>query len=164
MVRARSSQASQLAAQLARRAEERILHRFFRRPQRVANRTEFQSLIVLQFEDHALARRKPFHGRSDARLNLFAKELPFGIERRAVFALALEEIRDAFLMSPGVRLGGLILGSGLTPPELIEAHVGDDPVEPGVETALETKAVEIAVNLEERLLINVARVFRALHQ
>src|SRR5580700_11349651 len=92
MAEARSSQASQLAAQLPRRAEKRILHRFFRRAQRVADGSQFQSLIVLQFENHALARRKPFHGRSDASLNLFAKQLPLGIERRAVFALALKEI------------------------------------------------------------------------
>src|SRR5580693_3524709 len=73
LAEARSSQASQLAAQLPRRAEKRILYRFFRRAQRVADGSQFQSLIVLQFEDNALARRKPFHGRSDACLNLFAK-------------------------------------------------------------------------------------------
>src|SRR5580693_2604870 len=164
MAEACSSQASQLAAQLPCRAEKRILHRFFRRAQRVADGSQFQSLIVLQFENHALARRKPFHGRSDASLNLFAKQLPLGIERRAVFALALKEIRDAFLMIPGVRFGRLIFWAGLTSSELIEADVGDDAVEPGVKAAFETKTVEIAVNLEERLLVNVARVFRALHQ
>src|ERR1700722_2011620 len=56
-VESRSSQASQLAAQLACRTEKRILHRFFRRAQCVADGAQFQSLVVLQFEYHALARR-----------------------------------------------------------------------------------------------------------
>src|SRR5207249_10212496 len=49
-------------------------------------------------------------------------------------------------------------------PILIEAHVGDDAVEPGVEAAFEAEAMQVAVNLEEGLLIDVARVFRPLHQ
>ncbi len=67
-------------------------------------------------------------------------------------------------MIPGVGLWSLILRPRLAPPQMIEANVGDNSVEPGIKAAFEAKAVKIAVNLEECLLINVPRVFRALHQ
>jgi len=61
-----------------------------------------------------------------------------------MFALAFKEIGDALFMISGVRFRRLILGPRLAAPQLIEANVGDDPVKPGVEAALETEAVQIA--------------------
>src|SRR4029077_12900807 len=98
---------------------------------------------------------KPLHRRGDARLNLFSKKLPFGIEGRAVFPLALKEIRDPFLMIPRVGFRRLILRPRLPASQLIEANVGNDPVEPGVKAAFETKTVKIAIYLEESLLLHV---------
>src|SRR5208282_785638 len=42
--------------------------------------------------------------------------------------------------------------------EMVEAEIGDDPVDPGVEGALEAEAAQILVGLEEGLLINVLGV------
>ena len=47
---------------------------------------------------------------------------------------------------------------------MIEADVGDDAVQPGVETAFETESMEVFVNFQEGFLINVAGIFVALHQ
>src|SRR5215471_21246628 len=47
---------------------------------------------------------------------------------------------------------------------MVQANVGDDAVKPGVEAALETEAVQIAVDLEKSFLVNVARIFRTLHE
>src|SRR5258708_33237549 len=41
---------------------------------------------------------------------------------------------------------------------MIEAEVGDDPVDPGVEGTFKTEAAQILVRLEEGLLINVLGV------
>ena len=46
-------------------------------------------------------------------------------------------------------------------PEVIKADIRDDPIDPRVESAFETKAVQIAINLKEGLLVNIARVFSA---
>src|ERR1700686_4459417 len=89
---ARSSELSQLAAQLAGGPEQRVLHRFFGGAQSIANGPQLQSLVMLHLKHHTLPRRKQFHRRGNARLDFFSEELPFGIERRAVLALAFKEI------------------------------------------------------------------------
>src|SRR5258708_20055201 len=47
---------------------------------------------------------------------------------------------------------------------MIQADIGDNAIKPGVETAFETEAMQVAVDLQEGLLIDVAGVFGALHQ
>jgi hypothetical protein len=119
---------------------------------------------VLQLEDDALARRKPLHRRRDPRLNFLPQKLPLGIERRAVFALPFEEIGDAFLMLRRVGFRRLILRTRLAAAQMIEAHVGDDAVEPGIKAALEAKPVKVAIDLQKGVLVHVPCVFLALHQ
>ena len=60
--------------------------------------------------------------------------------------------------------GRLIFGPRLAPPQLIEANVGDDAIEPGIKAALETESMEVAVDLQEGFLVDVARVLGTLHQ
>ena len=38
---------------------------------------------------------------------------------------------------------------------MVEAEVGDDAVDPGVEGALEAEVAEVAISLEEGLLLDV---------
>src|SRR5258705_1011272 len=47
---------------------------------------------------------------------------------------------------------------------MIQADIGDNAIKPCVETAFETEAMQVAVDLQEGLLIDVAGVFGALHQ
>src|SRR6185312_12199867 len=46
----------------------------------------------------------------------------------------------------------------LAPPQLVKAQVGDDPVNPGVERALEAKIADVPVSLQKRFLVNVLSV------
>src|SRR5712671_3825920 len=78
--------------------------------------------------------------------------------------LPLEKVRNPFVRMADVRLRSLILGTRLTTPQMIQANVCDDAVQPRVETALEAETMQVAVNFQEGLLINVARVLRTLHQ
>src|SRR6266576_1901332 len=94
----RSSQASQFMAEFARGAEKRVLHGFLGRAKGVPNRTELQALIVLHLKNNPFTRRQPLHRRGDARFDFLADESTFGVQRGAVFALALEEISDALLV------------------------------------------------------------------
>src|ERR1700676_285415 len=162
--RGSSSQFSQLTAQFARRAEKRILHGLFRGAQRIADGPQLQSLVMLHFKNNALAWRKQFHRRGYARLDFFSEEPPLRIERGTVLALAFEEIAEAFVVIRGVELGCWVFRPRLAAAQLVQAYVGDDAIEPGIEAALEAETMQVAVHLEERLLINVAGVFRTLHQ
>src|SRR5260370_13162752 len=47
---------------------------------------------------------------------------------------------------------------------MIQADIGDNAIKPGVETAFEAEAMQVAVDLQEGFLIDVAGVFGALHQ
>src|SRR5213078_1711032 len=100
-----------------------------------------------------------FHGAGDARLDFQSHHGALGIERRPVLALAFKKIGDAFFVVAGIELRRLIFGTGLPSAQVVQADIGDDAVEPGIEAAFEAKAVEIAVNLEEGFLINIAGIF-----
>src|ERR1700747_3061668 len=138
---ARSSQASQLGAQLACGAEQRILHRLFRSSQRVADRAQLQPLIMFHLKNDALPRRKPFHCQRYPSLNLLPEEPALRVQRWPMLALPLEEIRNPFIRVSGVALGGLILGARLAPPQMIQADVGHDAIQPGVKAAFKAEAM-----------------------
>jgi len=50
------------------------------------------------------------------------------------------------------------LFAGSIPPQVIQADVGDNTVDPGTEGALETEAVQLLVNLQKCLLMDVLSV------
>src|SRR6202521_5063361 len=81
-----------------------------------------------------------------------------------MLTLAFEKVSDSFVVVGGAELRRLVFGTRLAAAQLVEANVGHDAVEPSIKAALEAKPVEIAVHLQEGFLINVAGIFRALHQ
>jgi hypothetical protein len=81
-----------------------------------------------------------------------------------MFPLAFEEIGNAIVVATGAGLRRLVFGTRLAASQVIEANVGYNAVKPRVEAALEAKAMEIAIHLEEGFLINVTSIFRPLHQ
>jgi len=151
-------------AEFARGAEKRILHGFLGRAESVTDGPELQALIVLHLKHNAFARGQALHGYGDARLDFLADESALGVQRRALLPLALEKIGDALLVEAGIQFGSLIFGARLTAAQVVQANVGDDAVEPGVKAALEAETVEIAVDLEECFLVDVAGVLGALHE
>src|SRR5438445_2454513 len=151
-------------AEFARGAEKRILHRFFRGTENVADSPQFQSLIMLHFKNNALARRQALHGGGETRFDFFSNEGPFRVQRGTLLTLALEEVRNALLVEARAQFRSLIFGTRLAASEVVQTNVGNDAVEPGVKAALEAESVEIAVNLEECFLVNVPGVLGALHE
>src|SRR6266851_419492 len=81
-----------------------------------------------------------------------------------MLSLPLEKVGNSFVRMPAVCLRSLVFRARLTPPQMIQAYVCDNPVQPRVETALEAEAMQVAIDLQECLLVNVARVLRTLHQ
>lgn len=63
-----------------------------------------------------------------------------------------------------MRFRGLVFRPRLPPPQMVEANVRYDPVQPRVETAFEPKPVQIPENFQKGFLVNVPSVFGALHQ
>src|SRR5260370_15656865 len=66
-------------------------------------------------------------------------------------------------MDAGIQLRRLVFGPRLAPPQVVQANVRHDAVEPGIEAALEAETVKIAVNLEESFLVNVPCILGAFH-
>src|SRR5260370_40624379 len=118
-------------AELARGAQKRILHGFFGGAEGVTKRPQLQALIVLHLKHDPFTGRQTLHRRSDARLDFLADESALGVQRWAVFALALEEIGDALLVQSGIQLGRLVFRARLAAPQLVPAIRCDDAVEPG---------------------------------
>ena len=79
-----------------------------------------------------------------------------------MLALALKEVGDTFFVMTGIQFRGLIFRARLAAAQVIQADVGDDAVEPSVKAALETEAMEVAVDLEEGFLVDVASVLGSL--
>src|SRR5712671_6005926 len=119
---------------------------------------------MLHLEHHSFPRRQPFHRFRDPGSYLVPHQPPFRVQPRPQFALEFKEIARTFIQPVQMYFGSLIFRACLPPPQMIQTHVGHDAVQPGVETAFEAEAVQIAVNLQEGFLVNVARVFWTLHQ
>src|SRR6266550_7606137 len=151
-------------AEFARCAEERILHGFLGRAERVTNGSQLQALIVLHLKNDAFARRKTLHGSGDARLDFLADEGALGVQRRALLTLALEKVGDALLVKAGIQFRSLIFRARLAAAQMVQANVGYDAVEPGVKAALEAETMEIAVDLQECFLVDVSGILGALHE
>src|SRR5882762_7197096 len=89
-----SSEFSQLAAEFPSGPEQRVLDRFFTGAQGVANGAQLQALVVLRFENDALARRQPLHCGGKPPLDFLADQMALGIGGGPLFLLAFKEIRD----------------------------------------------------------------------
>src|SRR5260370_12130113 len=119
---------------------------------------------MLHLEPPASRRTRPLHRFRDPRLYLVPNQPPFRVQPRPQFTLKFKKIARTFILPVQMYFGSLIFRTCLPPPQMIQAYVGHDAVQPGVETAFEAEAVQIAVNLKEGFLVNVARIFWTLHQ
>jgi len=118
--------------------------------------------MMLQFENHALARRKPRHSFFNVPPQFLSEENFLGICIRAHFGLAIEEILRVAFRS--LRRRSLILRTAGAPPQMIESRVRNNPVEPGVEATFEAKSVQVAVGSEKTFLVDVPGVFRPMDE
>lgn len=119
---------------------------------------------MLQLEDHALARGKSQHRCGDAVPDFFAQQGSFRVGIELLGRLAVEEIGVDAVGFSGCRFRGLILGAARAAAQVVQANVGHHAVEPSVKAALEAEIVQVAVDLEEGVLIEVAGVFGAARQ
>src|SRR5512146_136044 len=110
---------------------------------------------MLHLENHALSRSQSCQRPRDPRSQLAPHQVPLRTRSRPVVR---DLVDDAVLFTGGVGYDGRIFLAHLALAEMIEAEVGDDPVDPGVERTLEAEAAEVSIRLEERVLVDVARV------
>src|SRR5580704_2952241 len=91
-----------------------------------------------------------------------AEQLALWICSCARFRLAIEKVTRCSFAFIGRR--GLIFFSAGSAAQVIERNVSHNPVQPSIEAALKSKAVQISVNPEKAFLINVAGIFTAVDQ
>jgi hypothetical protein len=112
---------------------------------------------VLELEDQALAGAEAGEGGLESAGDFLSPVGLLGVVSGAVFGQAVEELRAAV-----AGFGGLLFAAAGGAAQVVEADVHHHPVDPGGEARLEPEAAEGAVNLQERLLIKIARlIFRA---
>src|SRR6185312_634937 len=135
--------------------EQTILSCFLSGAQHFANLPQTHSLVVPQLEHHALARRqlsqRVFHALPD---------------------LPAEQTSERVAFDPGLRRGigavqspfrsghnhGLLFAN-LSFAQLIQAQVRRNPVQPGVEAAIEAEMIQVAVHPQERFLVHIPGIF-----
>src|ERR1700722_10018283 len=155
-----SKQSFQLRPQLARRAEQGVLHSLFRGAQRVADRAQLQPLIMFHLKHHPFTRRKQIKCGGNSPANLEPPHAAFGIRERSLILLPVEEIAGhSISIQIGRKFRRLIFRTAASAAQMIEAYVGDDPVRPSIEAALEAETWQIFIDFQERFLVNIAGIF-----
>src|SRR6266446_9616656 len=96
-----------------------------------------------QLENHSLARRQLSQSRDDAGTQLPVPQASLRIAGRALF---LDPVGPVHLSIGGIDAGGLLFPD-LPLPQMVETDVGHDPVQPGVEAAIEPERVNVPVDL-----------------
>src|ERR1700677_966441 len=117
---------------------------------------------MIHLEHNALAGRKPLHRVANFLAYFLPEQTLFWVRSRRKFRLAIEEIPRAAFRFLGY--GSLILAMARAATQVIEPHIRDDAVKPGVKAAFETKTVKVAVDTQKTFLVNVAGVFGAMDQ
>jgi hypothetical protein len=143
-----------------RSPEKTVLSRFLRHAERRADGAKPHSLKVAHFENHTLARGKLIEDFSNPRIHLTAHELALRIY---IGALLGNELQPVDFPAPGL-YGYRFFFADFALPDLIEAQVRYDPVEPGAEGAIETKFGKVPVDPQKSFLVHVARVFFRMQQ
>src|ERR1035437_2845534 len=145
-------QSRQLCSQLLCRSKERILGGFFRSVQHFSNHAQPQSLVVLQFKNHPLARRQLLQRGLNPLSQYLAVQLLAGVRKRPVVRNRGQQVN---LPAGVIHQHRAVLAPRLAPPQLVQAKIGHNPVNPRIKRALKPEISQIPVGLQEGLLVNI---------
>jgi hypothetical protein len=110
---------------------------------------------MLQFKNHALPGSQP----AERQQNLFAQltrhQIALRIRQSTVIGDAIQKIN--FLPRRVDRNRGIFL-AGLALPQMVQAEIGNNPVNPGVEGAFKAKVANVAIRFEKSFLVDVLGV------
>src|SRR5579863_806288 len=150
-----SSHIPERSPQFLRGPEQRILRRLFRRMQNLTHRAQLQSVIMLQFEHHALPGRKLFERSRNPRAQLPPHQIALRIRPRPPIGHLIKQI---VLAAVGIFRHRRIFLAHVSLAQVIQTQVRDDPVNPGIKGTLKQEAADVLVRLQERILINILGV------
>src|SRR4051794_6571730 len=102
-----------------------------------------------QFEYHSLPRRQLPERLFHALANLPAEQTPMRITSGTSFRSGIGSVQRSFRRR---NHRGLFLAN-LSLAQLIQAEVRRDPVQPGMETAIETELIQISIYAQESFLV-----------
>src|SRR5260370_8823619 len=142
-----SSQIRQRATQFLRCPEQSVLRRLFGRVQHFPDRPQLQSVVMLQLENHALARRQLFEGPPYSSTQFPPHQVPLGIRPAAPVRHLCQYVE---LLAFGIHSHRRVFFTHLFPANLVEAQIGDNPVDPLVKPASEAKPAHAPVPPEKR--------------
>src|SRR5215469_15633557 len=160
----RLSHFRQLQAQLVRRAEKRVFHRVLRSAQDGGYGLQLETLVMSQFEYHALAGRELVERPQNALAQLTIQGSALRTGARPLVGGAIQNRLLPLLVVAGIRLAISIAVVQLLAAQVITAQVSDDAIDPGIERALEAESSDIAVGAQKGFLINILGVFGRVRQ
>src|SRR5690349_18549160 len=110
---------------------------------------------MLELENQALAGAELAQRFLDSPCQLAPHQVALGVRLGSRILHSVEEVARALFCLDDGRL----FASYTAAAQVVEADVGDDTVKPRMKAALEAKAAQIAICLEKRFLVSIARVF-----
>ena len=126
----------QLETQFLRGSEQTILDRPLRRFEDLAYGSQLQALEMLQFKDHALAWGQRLQSAQNVCSQFSAQQLLLGI---VGWSVVRDSVQQVVLIALDVQIYRAIFSTASISPQMIQAEVGDNAVDPGREGALEPK-------------------------
>ena len=137
-------------------AEQAVFRRLFGSTNHFADGPQTQAFVVAQFKNRSLPGRELFESAVNLAAQLAIPHLTLGVGMRGTFFQLRHAIHHAF---GGFNDSGF-LPPNLTATEVVEADIGNNPIQPGVERTIEPESVEVPVDLQKSLLVDIARFIR----
>src|SRR5512146_1712264 len=108
---------------------------------------------MLHFKYHPLARSQSCQGPANPCAQFASHQVALGACAGAIVG---DLVDDAVLFAVGIGDDWSVFFPNLALAKVIEAKVGHDPVDPRIERTLKAEATEIAICLQERVLVDIA--------
>src|SRR2546422_11498346 len=112
---------------------------------------------MLHFKDHALARREPLKRGGDVPADFLTHQVALRVGSDPAFPLPVKEVGRPRLTA-GDNLRRLVFRAAVAPAHVVEAHIRDDAIDPGIKAALEAEAVHVLINFKESFLVDATSV------
>src|SRR4051794_36142569 len=136
-------------------AEQSVLDGAFGGVKKAGDGAQFHAVVVLQFENHSFSGREPAHSAEDGFTQLASDKATLGTGARAMVGHAVE---DFFGLALGRNRCRDITVSRRPLAQMVETEIGHDAVNPGVERALETEAIQVGVGAQKGFLEDILAI------
>ncbi|SRR6266498_3518126 len=136
-------------------AEECVLDGALARIENSRYRSQLQAMIMLQFENHALARREVAQRTDDVLAQHAACQIAIRACADAVIGYAIQEF---LFLSVWGTCDSQFIASGALPAKVIKTEIRSNAIDPRIKRTLETKPRQMYKGAQKSFLINILTI------